>query len=155
MKHDVVDLVGVPGYYVPAYRAHDSISGLRRMTVKTVYKAPIMACLFTLAACATGQYQPLVGADKDQVEQLKENVYRVEYRVSSFTSQEQLDEYLRRRCAELTLREGYDFFHLAQRADVLALSRRTSMTVTMYKGQKPTGADDLYDAKEVLAERLP
>ena len=104
-----------------------------------------------LCACATGQYQPLAGADKDEVEQLKENVYRVEYRVSSFTSQEQLDAYLRRRCAELTLREGYDFFHLAQRADVLALSRRTSMTVTMYKGSKPAGATELYDAKEVLA----
>jgi CO dehydrogenase/acetyl-CoA synthase beta subunit len=94
----------------------------------------------------------VVGADRDEVEQLKENVYRVEYRVSSFTSQEQLDAYLRRRCAELTLREGYDFFHLAQRADVLALSRRTSMTVTMYKGKKPVGADDVYDAKEVLAQ---
>jgi len=111
-----------------------------------------MVCIVICAACATGQYTPLVGADKDEVEQLKENVYRVEYRVSSFTSQEQLDAYLRRRCAELTLREGYDFFHLAQRADVLALSRRTSMTVTMYKGKKPVGADDVYEAKEVLAE---
>ena len=112
------------------------------------------AFLLTLmtSACATGQYTPLVGADRDEVEQLKENVYRVEYRVSSFTSQEQLNVYLRRRCAELTLREGYDFFHLAQRADVLALSRRTSMTVTMYKGKKPVGADDVYDAKEVLAQ---
>ena len=110
-----------------------------------------MLMLSFLCACATGQYQPLAGADKDEVEQLKENVYRVEYRVSSFTSQEQLDAYLRRRCAELTLREGYDFFHLAQRADVLALSRRTSMTVTMYKGSKPAGATELYDAKEVLA----
>ena len=104
------------------------------------------------SACATGHYTPLAGAEKDQVDQLKENVYRVEYRVSSFTSQEQLDAYLRRRCAELTLREGYDFFHLAQRADVLALSRRTSMTVTMYKGQKPPGAVDLHDAREVLAK---
>ena len=112
------------------------------------------AFLLTLmtSACATGQYTPLVGADRDEVEQLKENVYRVEYRVSSFTSQEQLDAYLRRRCAELTLREGYDFFHLAQRADVLAFSRRTSMTVTMYKGRKPVSADDAYDAKEVLAQ---
>ena len=118
-----------------------------------------VAALFLLTlvatACATGQYTPLTGADKDEVEQLRENVYRVEYRVSSFTSQEQLDAYLRRRCAELTLREGYDFFHLAQRADVLALSRRTSMTVTMYKGQKPVGADDVYDAKEILAESAP
>lgn len=112
----------------------------------------LVACLLTVAACATGNYTPLAGADKDQVEQLKENVYRVEYRVSSFTSQEQLDAYLRRRCAELTLREGYDFFHLAQRADVLALSRRTSMTVTMYKGSKPTCAVDLHDARDVLAK---
>lgn len=108
--------------------------------------------LSVLCACTTGQYHPLARADKDEVEQLKENVYRVEYRVSPFTSQEQLDAYLRRRCAELTLREGFDFFHLAQRADVLALSRRTSMTVTMYKGKKPAGADDVYDAKEVLVQ---
>ena len=119
---------------------------------RTGYGACMVLVFSFLCACATGQYQPLAGADKDEVEQLKENVYRVEYRVSSFTSQEQLDAYLRRRCAELTLREGYDFFHLAQRADVLALSRRTSMTVTMYKGKKPAGADDVYEAKEVLAE---
>lgn len=118
---------------------------------KTVYHALLMASVLTVAACATGQYTPLTGAEQGQVEQLKDHVYRVEYRVSPVTSQAQLDTYLRRRCAELTLREGYDFFHLAQRADVLALSRRTSMTVTMYKGQKPAGADDLYDAREVLA----
>ncbi|GAB1723437.1 MAG: hypothetical protein GDA65_16620 [Nitrospira sp. CR1.1] len=121
-----------------------------------VWNASLMVLVACVAsACATGQYQPLAGVDKDEIEQLKENVYRVEYRVSSFTSQEQLDAYLRRRCAELTLREGYDFFHLAQRADVLALSRRTSMTVTMYKGRKPAGADDVYEAKEVLAEPAP
>lgn len=124
----------------------------RRGGGRTGYGACMVLVFSFLCACATGQYQPLAGADKDEVEQLKENVYRVEYRVSSFTSQEQLDVYLRRRCAELTLREGYDFFHLAQRADVLALSRRTSMTVTMYKGKKPAGADDVYEAKEVLAE---
>lgn len=65
-----------------------------------------------------------------------------------------LDPYLRRCCAELTLREGYDFFHLAQRADVLGRSRCTAMTVTLHKGQKPPGVADLYDAKDVLAETL-
>ena len=112
----------------------------------------VAGLIISLSACATGNYTPLTGADKDQVEQLRENVYRVEYKVSSFTSQEQLDGYLRRRCAELTLREGYDYFHLSQRADVLALSRRTSITLTMFKGQKPAAAADLYDAKDVLAE---
>ncbi len=104
-----------------------------------------------LTGCATGQYRPLSNASTTEVEQLKENLYRVEYRVSAFTSQAQLDSYLRRRCAELTLHEGYDFFQMAQRADVLGLSRRTAMTVTMYKGQKPIGIANLYDAKDVLA----
>jgi hypothetical protein len=106
----------------------------------------------TLAGCATGHYTPLGEAGTTEIEQLKENVYRVEYRTSAFTSQEQLDHYLRRRCAELTLREGYDFFHLGQRADVVGLSRRTAMTVTMYKDLKPVGIVNLYDAKDVLAD---
>lgn len=108
--------------------------------------------LLSLVGCATGSYTPLVEAEKDQIEQLKQNVFRVEYRVSAFTSQEQLDGYLRRRCAELTVREGYDYFHLGQRFDVLALTRRTSMTVTMFKGAKPVGSVDFLDAKTVLSE---
>jgi hypothetical protein len=118
------------------------------------FRACALAALLLAAAltsCATGQYRPLSDAGTTEVEQLKENLYRVEYRTNAFTSQEQLDLYLRRRCAELTLREGYDFFQMAQRADVLGLSRRTAMTVTMYKGQKPIGITNLYDAKDVLA----
>jgi hypothetical protein len=106
----------------------------------------------SLAGCATKHYTPLGDADKAEIEQLKEDVYRVEYRTSAFTPQEQLDLHLRRRCAELTLREGYDFFHLAQRTDVLGFSRRTAMTVTLYKDPKPIGTVDLYDAKKVLTE---
>jgi len=109
-----------------------------------------LALLGVLSGCATGHYTPLVSAEKDEVEQLKEHIYRVEYRVSSFTSQEQLDEYLQRRCAELTVREGYDLFRLSHRADVLGFSRRTSMTVTMYKGPMPAGATDLIDANALL-----
>ncbi|BFU96055.1 MAG: hypothetical protein NTNFB02_27770 [Nitrospira sp.] len=108
--------------------------------------------LLSLPACATRQYTPLAETDHDQVEQLREDVYRVEYRVSAFTSQEQLDRYLKRRCAELTLREGYDYFHLGRRFDVLMLSRRTSMTVTMFKGEPPVPAPDLYDARTVLKQ---
>jgi hypothetical protein len=105
----------------------------------------------SLAGCATGHYTPLGDAGTTEVEQLKENLYRVEYRVSAFTSQEQLNLYLRRRCAELTLREGYDYFHLAGRSDVLGLSRRTTMNVTLYKKPKPAGMADLHDAKNVFA----
>ena len=118
--------------------------------MQTLFVALVIAA--SLTACATTHYTPLAEADTEEVEQLKENVYRVEYRVSAFTSQEQLDSYLRRRCADLTLREGYDYFHLGQRFDVLMLSRRTSMTVTMFKGEKPAGVAGFYDAKVVLSE---
>lgn len=110
--------------------------------------------VITMAGCATGHYTPLDEAGSDVVEHLKENVYRVEYRTSAFTSQEQLDRYLRRRCAELTLREGYDYFHMGGRLDVLGLSRRTAMTVTLYKSPKPVGIPDLQNAKDVLAETV-
>lgn len=104
------------------------------------------------AGCATGHYTPLDETGTDVVEQLKENVYRVEYQTSAFTSQEHLDRYLRRRCAELTLRERYDYFSLGGRLDVLGFSRRTAMTVTLYKNPKPVGIPDLYNARDVLAE---
>ena len=51
----------------------------------------------TLTACATGHYTPLGEAGTTEIEQIKENLYRVEYRVTAFTSQEQLDRYLYRR----------------------------------------------------------
>ena len=126
-------------------RTYLSKTGLRLRTPAALLLA------VALTGCATGHYTPLGEPGTTEIEQLKENVYRVEYRTSAFTSQEQLDLYLRRRCAELTLREGYDYFHLAGRSDVLGLSRRTAMTVTMYKGQKPVGIANLYDAKAVLA----
>ncbi|MDH4236735.1 MAG: hypothetical protein OEV17_05760 [Nitrospira sp.] len=117
------------------------------------WRAPALLILVVaLNGCAAGRYTPLSEAENDAVEPIKENVYRVEYRVGAFTSQEQLDLYLRRRCPELTVREGYHLFHLAQRTDVLGLLRRTAMTVTMLKGHKPVGTTDLHDAKEVLAE---
>ena len=112
----------------------------------------LLMLIGSLTGCATGHYTPLSKAGSDVVEQLKENVYRVEYRANAFTSQEQLDAYFRRRCAELAIREGYDFFHLAGRLDVLGFSRRTAMTVTLYKGSKPSGVPDLYNAKDLLAE---
>jgi hypothetical protein len=112
----------------------------------------LLMLLIALPGCATGHYTPLGEAGNDVVEQLKENVYRVEYRTSAFTSQKQLDRYLRRRCAELTIREGHDYFHMGGRLDVLGLSRRTAMTVTLYKNSKPIGVLDLQNAKDVLAE---
>ncbi len=50
------------------------------------------------------------------------------------------------------LREGYDFFHLAGRSDVLGFSRQTVMTVTRHKGHAPTDIPHLDDVKDVLGK---
>jgi hypothetical protein len=106
----------------------------------------------TEVACGTGRYSPLGEAGPQEIVQLEAHVFRVEYRVSPFTSQDRLDAYVRRRSAELTIREGYDFFHLSQRADTLMLTRQTAITVTMYKDGTILGAYELYDARAVLRE---
>lgn len=124
-----------------------AVAGARKRWFLCVLAVAVMS-----VGCATGRYTPLVEAEHNEIEQLQENVYRVEYRVSPFTSQEQLDAYVKRRGAELALREGYDWFRLSQRADVLMLTRRTAMTVTLYKGGKPPGAYEFYDAKAVLRD---
>ncbi|HEU4685615.1 MAG TPA: hypothetical protein VFS39_14000 [Nitrospira sp.] len=141
----LLDLSRQPGY-------HSRPLEMKPRSPNTVQTILAALAAVSLAACATTQYRPLAEAEKEQVEQLKENVFRVEYQVGAFTPQTRLDDYLKRRCAELTLREGYDYFHLGQRYDVLMLSRRTSMTVTMFKGDFPAGAPDFYDAKTVLSE---
>ena len=140
-RRTAVDLVGSSRYDAPPMQISLSRTELL-----------LLMLIASLSGCATGHYTPLDEAGNNGVEQLKENVYRVEYQMSAFTSQEQLDRYLRRRCAELTLREGYDYFHQGGRLDVLGLSRRTAITVTLYKNPKPVGIPDLQDAKDVLAE---
>lgn len=90
----------------------------------------------SLAGCATGHYTPLGEAGNNVVEQLKENVYRVEYRGGVFTSQVQLNAYLRQRCAELTLREGYDFF-----SDGWTTGRAGTLTPRSHNGDAVQGSE--------------
>ena len=103
-----------------------------------------------LAGCATTQYEPLAESRGDLVTQLKEDTYRVEYRVNPFTSQEVLDEFLLRRCADITLQQGYDYFAMTEKFIILSYHRSTSVTLKMFKGQKPAGVSLYYDAKEEL-----
>ncbi|MGH7229956.1 MAG: CC0125/CC1285 family lipoprotein [Nitrospiraceae bacterium] len=105
--------------------------------------------LLVLSGCATARYQPLAEASDDQVTQLNENTFRVEYRVNPFTSQDTLDGFLRRRCAEVTIQQGFDYFSMVQKHIVLAHRRVTAVTLKMFKGQKPAHGD-YYDAREVF-----
>lgn len=56
------------------------------------------------------RYEPLAEARSEDITQPTDSTFREKYRVSLFTSQDALDDFLRKRCAEVTLREGYDCF---------------------------------------------
>ena len=64
----------------------------------------------------TGHYTTLGEAGDNGVEQLKENTYRLEYRTNAFTSQDQLDRYLRRRSVEEDNRSDHQTSPLSRRA---------------------------------------
>ena len=110
----------------------------------------LVSLALLLQSCATTRYEPLAETPDEEVTQLNDSLFRVEYRVSPFTSQAGLDGFLRRRCAEVTLRQGYDYFGMGEQVDVLTYRRSTSVILKLYKGQKPAGASLLYDAREVL-----
>lgn len=113
--------------------------------------------LATLVGCVTSNYRPLEKTTGQDVTQLTENEFTVEYTVGAMTSQRQLDEFVRLRCAELTLQRGYDYFEMGERFDNLMFSRSTSVMVRLHKGTIPAGANLFHDARAVVAElsRLP
>lgn len=69
-----------------------------------------------LAGCATGHYTRLDNAGNNIVEQLKENLYQVEYQTDALLSQKQLDHYLRRRSVEEDHRSDRQTSPLSRRA---------------------------------------
>lgn len=110
----------------------------------------LFSLIFLLQGCATTRYEPLGEAPGEEIEQINDNTFRVEYRVSPFTSQDALDEFLLRRCADVTLQQGYDYFAMTEKFIILSYHRSTSVTLKMFKGQKPAGSSLFYDAKEEL-----
>jgi hypothetical protein len=118
------------------------------------------ACL--LASCATA-YQPdgVSGGYSDQVR--NGNTAQVSFRGNGMTTPETLHSYLLRRCAEVTLQDGYSYFVLVhteapnQANDNLYSMKFETATIEMYPGIKPQNVANAYDAtyllRTVLAEQ--
>lgn len=72
----------------------------------------IVLALFslTLIGCATEYQARGWMGDGYSEARIDSNTYRVEYECNEFTSEMVCDSYLFRRCAELTLKSGYDHF---------------------------------------------
>ncbi|MFZ0676389.1 CC0125/CC1285 family lipoprotein [Candidatus Binatus sp.] len=118
------------------------------------------ACL--LASCATA-YQPdgVSGGYTDQVR--NGNVAKVSFRGNGLTPPESVHSYILRRCAELTIEDGYSYFVLVHiqapsaETDNLYSMKIETATIEMYPGIKPQHLANAYDAistlRTILAEQ--
>jgi hypothetical protein len=114
------------------------------------------ACL--LAGCTTA-YQPdgVSGGYSDRM--IASNTAQVTFRGNRLTTPDLVHSYLLRRCAELTLQDGYSYFVVVheeepseENTDSLG-SKVTAATIEMYQG-KPQGDARAYDANLMLRTLL-
>jgi len=114
-----------------------------RMRIKLLALSVVCA----LAGCATA-YQPdgVSGGYADR--RLNYNTAQVSFRGNWFTTTEALHYYLLRRCADVTLQNGYNYFVLVNNegpyesnTDIFG-SQVDSATIKMFKDNKPASAFD-------------
>ena len=108
--------------------------------------------LLTLSGCATTSYKPLEQTTGQDVTQVADNEFRVEYRAGLFTPQARMDDYVKLRCAEVTLQRGYDYFEMGERFDNVIFARTSSVLLRVHRGKIPEGATLFHDAKQVMAD---
>lgn len=115
-----------------------------------------VACL--IAGCTTA-YQPdgLSGGYSDRM--LANNTAQVTFRGNRLTAPDAVHSYLLRRCAELTLQDGYNTFVIVHEeepnegnTDSFG-SKVTTATIEMYQGM-PKGDPRAYDASLTLRKQL-
>jgi hypothetical protein len=125
------------------------------MRMRTRLAALSALCL--LSSCATA-YQPdgITGGYSDQ--RLSDSSVRVSFRGNRFTSPETLDSYLLRRCADITMQNGYGYFVMTapieEGAEVNGAKVddqfSASTTIQMFKGKQLGSVANVYDAAAVI-----
>ena len=125
------------------------------MRVRIKLAALSAVCL--LAGCATA-YQPdgVSGGYSDRL--LNGNTEQVSFRGDRFTSPETLHSYLLRRCADLTLQNGYRYFELVtpiESSAIVATAKvddqfSVSTTIKMFNGKDLVSEARAYDAAAVI-----
>lgn len=131
-----------------------------------------LACVLLLAAagcCDTG-YQSsaghLAGGYSDH--QIDTNTFRVSFRGNGFTSEDEVQDYLLRRCAEVTRKAGFDYFEIIDGGSAVDTSYivtrnqwggtanavnkpRSSVIIKCHMGFPPASDRNAYDARNILA----
>ena len=100
-------------------------------------KRVLIACVAALAlsACETATpYQPITAQRADtqggySEQQIEANRWKVEFAGNSITSQQTVERYLLYRSAQLTLKQGYDWFQ--------SIDRHTNRQTSVYSDPDP------------------
>lgn len=110
-------------------------------------------CLLTACSAVPVKYEDGFRETKSSA-----GVYTVQFTGNGTTSAESAEKALIRRCAELTLKEGYDqfTFYTKSRNDKVTYVSNVSVpsfygVIHMHKGN----VEDGYDARKIVTEPLP
>jgi hypothetical protein len=115
------------------------------------------ACL--LAGCATA-YQP-DGVSGGYSDQMRDgNIVQVSFRANGLTTPETLQSFVLRRCAEVTLQDGFNYFVLLhteapiEGSDRLYSMKVATATIKMVQGNKTENDPHTYNATYLLRQAL-
>jgi uncharacterized protein YceK len=115
------------------------------------------ACL--LAGCATA-YQP-DGVSGGYSAQMRDgNMVQVSFRANGLTTPETLQSYVLRRCAEVTLQDGFNYFVLLRTeapiegSDKIYSMKVATATIKMVQGNKTENDPHTYNATYLLKQAL-
>src|SRR5260370_12391280 len=117
-----------------------------------------VACL--LAGCATAyECDGVSGGYSDQVRD--GNIVQVSFRGNGLTTPETLQSFVIRRCAEVTLQDGFNYFVLLhteapiEGSDRLYSMKVATATIKMVQANKTENDPPPYNASHFLSHSLP
>ncbi|MBX3023016.1 MAG: hypothetical protein KF799_15175 [Bdellovibrionales bacterium] len=118
-------------------------------------QALVLLMMTQLAACAAVNKKY---SDGYQEQKSSAGVYTVKFTGNGHTPVASVERALERRCAELTLREGFDWFtfYTKSRNDSVGMMQKPvpSFYAVIHLHKGPVGEDG-YDAKTIVAAPLP
>jgi hypothetical protein len=123
-----------------------------------------LAAAIGLCSCGGASYQPLHGGfyafDRGYTDQpIDSTSHEVSFYGSSGTSLDQVNRYALFRAAEVTLARGFEYFSVVEThsAQLTPASQIYSVvkTIQLFKGQKPTNAANVFNAKSMIETMSP
>jgi len=116
-------------------------------------KTSVLLLLIILISCST-PYQPQNALGGYSSYKIEENTFRVQFKGNQHTKAEKVFEYLERRCAEITIKNGYDYFMVVEDSSHInkaEFENKATLDEQLEEFQDPERNDNyLLDRKPVI-----